>query len=131
MELVECSKEYWEFVRVLRMDERTMDGFVQRGEITPIAQEHYMQLFSKYYRIALIDNVPVGFVGSVDNDIRVCTHPDHQGKGIGKFMINECMKIWPNSYAKVKKDNVSSLKLFQSSGFNQFKEDDEFIYLKK
>ena len=52
-----------------------------------------------------LPDIPVGYVGVVDNDIRVCTHPDFQGKGLGKFMIDEAMKIWPNAEAKVKKNN--------------------------
>ena len=27
LELVNCGKQYWEFVRVLRMDKRVLDGF--------------------------------------------------------------------------------------------------------
>ena len=29
MELVECTTEYWEFVRVLRNDERVLSGFIK------------------------------------------------------------------------------------------------------
>ena len=29
----------------------------------------------------------------IKGDIRVCTHPDFQGKGIGSFMIKELTKI--------------------------------------
>ncbi len=45
---------------------------------------------------------PIGYIGVIDNDIRVATHPDHQGKGVGSFMVNEIMKIHPNAFAKVK-----------------------------
>ena len=58
-------------------------------------------------------------VGVINEDIRVCTHPDHQGKGIGKFMINESYKIWPTAFAKVKLDNKLSIKLFESCGFTK------------
>jgi hypothetical protein len=36
MVIVECTKEYWEFVRKLRMDGRVIDGFLQT---TPITEE--------------------------------------------------------------------------------------------
>ena len=39
--------------------------------------------------------------------------------GVGKFMINEIMKIFPKSYAKVKIENEASLKLFESCGFEK------------
>ncbi len=119
MELVNCTKEYWEFVRTLRMDERVLDGFIERVEITPEMQERYMQKYADSYRIALVDGTPAGFVGVIDDDIRVCTHPEFQGRGVGKFMINECMKLWPTSFAKVKLDNIASVKLFESCGFTK------------
>lgn len=64
--------------------------------------------------------------GVVEDDIRVCTHPDFQGKGVGKFMINKCMEIWPNASAKVKINNEVSLRLFESCGFIK-----KFYYLTK
>jgi len=119
MELVECSKEYWEFVRVLRNDERVLDGFIKSVHITEEMQESYMKNHSQFYRIALVDGEPAGYVGVIDDDIRVCTHPDFQGKGVGKFMINKCMEIWPTAFAKVKVDNEASLRLFRSCGFKK------------
>ena len=119
MELVECSPQYWEFVRVLRNDERVLDGFIKSVHITEEMQQSYMSNHSQFYRIALIDGKPAGYVGVIDDDIRVCTHPDFQGKGVGKFMINKCMEIWPTAFAKVKLDNEASMKLFEACGFTK------------
>jgi ribosomal protein S18 acetylase RimI-like enzyme len=119
MELVECSKEYWEFVRVLRNDERVLSGFIKSIHITEEMQNSYMSNHSQFYRIALVDGKPAGYVGVIEDDIRVCTHPDFQGKRVGKFMINECMKIWPTAFAKVKMDNDASIKLFEACGFTK------------
>ncbi len=117
MKLVDCSPQYWEFVRTLRNDKRVLEGFIKSIHITPEMQISYMSTHSQFYRIALIDDTPVGYVGVIEDDIRVCTHPDYQGKGVGKFMINECIKIWPTAFAKVKINNEASLKLFKSCGF--------------
>jgi ribosomal protein S18 acetylase RimI-like enzyme len=119
MELVECNKEYWEFVRILRNDERVLSGFIKSIHITEEMQNSYMKNHSQFYRIALVDGKPAGYVGVIDDDIRVCTHPDFQGKGVGKFMINECMTIWPTAFAKVKMDNDASIKLFEACGFTK------------
>lgn len=119
MELVECSPQYWEFVRVLRNDERVLDGFIKSVHITEEMQQSYMSNHSQFYRIALVDGKPAGYVGVIDDDIRVCTHPDFQGKGVGKFMINKCMEIWPTAFAKVKLDNEASMKLFEACGFTK------------
>jgi len=131
IELVKCLPQYWEFVRILRNDKRVLDGFIKSMYITEEMQSKYMETHSQFYRIALIDKIPVGYVGVINDDIRICNQPNQQGKGIGKVMINECIKEWPTSFAKVKLGNTSSDKLFISVGFKKFKKDKNFTYYKK
>lgn len=119
MELVNCIKEYWEFVRILRNDKRVLDGFINSTHITKEMQENYMQDYSQFYRIALWKGQPCGYVGVIEDDIRICTHPNFQGHGIGKFMLKEIIKIYPSAYGKVKIDNTASLNLFSSVGFKE------------
>ena len=119
MELVNCTPQYWEFVRTLRNDERVLDGFIKSVHITEQMQTKYMKKYSEYYRIAKVDGKPAGYVGVIEDDIRVCTHPDYQGKGVGKFMINQIMKEEPTAFAKVKMDNEASIKLFEACGFTK------------
>lgn len=117
--IVKCSKHYWEFVRSLRLDKRVIQGFIQTKNITQRQQNSYMKKYSKFYRIALLNNEPVGFIGVIKDDIRICTHPDFQKLGVGKFMIKECIKIWPKAYAKIKINNTASIRLFKSMGFSK------------
>jgi ribosomal protein S18 acetylase RimI-like enzyme len=119
MELKECTKEYWEFIRTLRNDERVLDGFINSTHITKKMQESYMQDHSQFYRVALYKEQPCGYVGVIEDDIRICTHPDFHGHGIGKFMLKEIIKIFPTAYGKVKIDNTASLNLFSSVGFKE------------
>jgi ribosomal protein S18 acetylase RimI-like enzyme len=119
MELVDCTKKYWEFVRNLRNDERVKDGFIKSTYITEDMQQAYMTVHYKYYQIALIDNAPVGYVGVINDEIRICVHPAFQKRGVGKFMISECMKTWPSAVAKIKITNEASIKLFHSCGFSE------------
>jgi GNAT superfamily N-acetyltransferase len=119
VELVECSKEYWEFVRILRNDERVQSGFIKSIHITEEMQRKYMDNHSQFYRIALVDGVPAGYIGVIENDIRICTHPNFQGKGIGKFMLKEIIKIFPLAYGKIKIGNEASKNLFSSVGFSK------------
>ncbi len=58
-------------------------------------------------------------LAAIDRDIRVATHPDFQGKGVGKFMINQLMEMNSNVFAKVKLENEASLKLFEACGFKK------------
>lgn len=118
-ELVSCSKEYWEFVRNLRNDERVLKGFIEVKKISKKDQEKYMKKNSKFFRIALLNAKPVGYIGVLDNDIRVCTHPDYQNIGVGKFMVQSIKEIWPEAQAKIKLENLTSLKLFESCGYKK------------
>ena len=130
MELVKCEEEYWEFVRKLRMDGRVIDGFLETTPITKEQQVGYMKNNYQHYRIALVNGQPAGYVGVLNDDIRVCTHPDFWGMGVGKFMIKSAMAIWPTAYAKVKIGNIASDKLFISCGFEVSGRDDNFTYYK-
>lgn len=112
MELVSVKEEYFEFVRQLRTHPENKKGFILQVDITPEQQQKYMSNHLKNYYICLSYGDPVGYVGVIDDDIRVCTHPDHKGKGVGKFMLKEIVKIFPNSTGKIKKDNIASQKLF-------------------
>jgi ribosomal protein S18 acetylase RimI-like enzyme len=119
MELVENKKEYWEFIRNLRNHKDVKTGFIQQENITPFQHRMHMMLNEEYYYICLIEGVPAGYVGVIDKDIRVATHPDFQGKGVGKFMINKLMEISPDAAAKVKTENEASIKLFEACGFKK------------
>tara|TARA_R110001583_G_scaffold151597_1_gene303494 strand:- start:279 stop:671 length:393 start_codon:yes stop_codon:yes gene_type:complete len=115
--LIPNEEKYWEFIRILRTTDGIAQGFIEQGNISPIKQKEYMIKYNHCFRICLDESNPVGYVGIIDDDIRVATHPDHQGKGIGSFMINEVMKDTPSAVAKVKIDNKASLKLFEKCGF--------------
>jgi len=119
IELVSNEEEYWEFVRRLRNHQQVKQGFIEQEEITPESHAKFMQKYGTMYYICLVNKVPAGFVGTIENDIRVATHPDFQQRGIGKFMINELMKLHPDSVAKVKIKNEASLRLFEACGFRK------------
>ncbi len=112
-----CTEEYWEFVRVLRTDPRVLHGFIQQADITPEQQRKYMQAHWQEYFIALVNGRSAGFVGSVDGDIRVCTHPDYQGQGVATFMVGELVRRFPRSFAKIKIGNEAGKRLFAACGF--------------
>jgi GNAT superfamily N-acetyltransferase len=117
LEFKKNNKKYWEFIRLLRSDKRVQSGFVEQVKITRKEQEVYMNKYNNNYYICLCDDIPSGYIGEVDGNIRLCTAPEYQGKGIGSFMIREITKIRPNIFAKIKLDNWSSLKAFEKAGY--------------
>ena len=120
LKLIPNESKYWEFIRLLRADKRVQEGFIQvTSQISKREQEIYMEKYNENYYICLSDNIPCGFIGEIDGDIRVCTSPDYQGKGVGSFMISEITKLRPNIYAKIKLDNISSIKAFEKAGYEK------------
>ena len=117
LKLKKNNKEYWEFIRLLRTDHRVQKGFIEQSKITKNDQKNYMNKYNNNYYVCLYDDIPCGYIGEIDGDIRLCTSPQYQGKGIGSFMINEITKIRPNIFAKVKIENVSSLRVFEKAGY--------------
>jgi len=119
LRLVNCSKEYWEFVRQLRNDERTQGGFIERVQVSSEQQEIYMCRHESNYFVCLSHDKPVGYVGVLEGDIRICTSPEFQHQGIASFMLAEIIKLFPNAYGKVKINNFASRNLFKKLGFEE------------
>ena len=76
-----------------------------------------MKKYSHCFFVCLIDDAPAGYIGVINDDIRIATHPEYQKRGVAKFMLEEIKNKFPNALAKVKVTNDASLKLFESSGF--------------
>ena len=119
IKLVVNDPQYWEFIRNLRNMEGVKEGFIHQEEISTLQHARYMLQYNNNYYVCLIGDEPAGYVGVIDDDIRVATHPDYQGQGVGSFMINELMQRHPTAYAKVKLDNEASIKLFEKCGFKK------------
>jgi len=120
LELVNNENKYYEFISELRTNPLIEEGFTEKvEEISAQQQKDYMKKYAKNYFVCLSAGEPVGYVGEIDGDIRVATHPNYQGLGVGYFMINELMKKSPSAYAKVKIENEASLKLFEKCGFEK------------
>ena len=117
LKLKKNSKQYWEFIRILRSDKRVQAGFIKESSITIKEQENYMNKYNDNYYVCLCDDIPCGFIGEIDGDIRLCTDPQYQGRGIGSFMIREITKLRTNIFAKIKLENKSSLRAFEKAGY--------------
>jgi RimJ/RimL family protein N-acetyltransferase len=115
---VKNEHKYYDFIRVLRNANHN-EGFVEGCNITEAQQEKYMEKYKENYFLCLHNGNPVGFVGQIEGDIRVAVCPHHFGQGIGQFLINELMKLYPNAYAKIKIDNPQSISAFKKCGFKQ------------
>jgi RimJ/RimL family protein N-acetyltransferase len=118
-QLVKNHPKYWEFIRRLRNMSGVRQGFIQQEEISEIEQASYMLENNDNYWVCLADGEVAGYVGIIDNDIRVATHPDFQGRGVATFMINQIIVLCPKAIAKVKIENEPSLKLFERCGFKK------------
>ena len=110
---------YWNFIRELRNHPQVKLGFTQQKHISEKEHYRFMERYGLHYFICLVDDIPAGYTGVVNNDIRVAIHPDYQGMGIGKYMIEELLKRYPQAIAKIKLDNIASINLFEKCGFKK------------
>ena len=126
LELVLCTEEYWEFVRLLRMNPINQEGFFTQANITSEQQKEFMSHNWSKYKICLVDNETAGYICLLHgHEITYCVHPDFHGKGIGTFMIKNFSKLFSNIDAFVKVDNIASQKVFEKLGW------EKQIYYKK
>lgn len=129
MKLEKVSHENdWEIIRAIRNHPENCQYF---GNQSVNFNEHRMHMIEKqdYYRMCVVEQegkyvdgvlkLCVGFVGVVDNDIRLAILPEFKNMGIGTFMVKEMLKLYPNLCAKVKIENENSLKLFEKLGFKK------------
>ncbi len=130
LKLVKNEEKYFEFIRNLRNNKENQKGFLEQVSITKEQQKKYMYKYGDDYYICLKENIPVGYIGVVDNDIRVCTDTKYKKTGSGTFMLNEVMKIYPNATAKILKNNLASLNLFKKCNFVIVNSDENLYYLK-
>ena len=128
MRLVKNKERYWEFIRKLRNDPDVKVGFIEKAEISAEQQIEYMSRYGRRYYICLIGDKPVGYIGDIFQDIRLAVSPDHQRKGVGRFMLKEFKEMRPGAYAKVFLDNEPSKKLFESAGYKCTHKNDKFYY---
>ncbi|MFH1457317.1 MAG: GNAT family N-acetyltransferase [Patescibacteria group bacterium] len=115
--VVENEKKYWEFIRKLRNDQHIKRGFIEQQNITKAQQEKYMEKNGKFFYICLVDGEPAGYIGIIDDDIRIATHPNFQGRGVALFMVDYVKNKFKNLQAKIKVENTASIKLFKKAGF--------------
>jgi len=120
MELIKCSNlpgAHWDAILEIRNENR--EGFGDSSMIRSGAHCKYMFNHFSNYLLCVENDEVLGFIGHVNNDIRLATQKTYQKKGIGKFMVEGFMKKYPEALAKVKLDNEASLKLFERCGFNK------------
>jgi len=117
MEIVECEVCHWDDVLEIRNENR--EGFGNSDVIPPEDHFEYMTRHSKNYLICVHLKKVIGFIGHLENDIRLGTRKEHQRRGVAKLMVESFMEKYPEAFAKIKLDNEASLKLFEKCGFKK------------
>ena len=113
MKLVQCNSSFWEFVRNLRNDPNNLHGFVNNKYITIEDQITYMTKYNYNYYICLDDHdVPLGFIGSIDDDIRICVENNKKNQGIGTFMLKEFLMIQQKNTSLIAKVKIKNRWIF-------------------
>ena len=118
--IVKNESLYWEFIRQLKNDDLARENSMNSHIITPQEHRAYMKEYEDRYYICLIDDTPVGYVGTNAQDyISIAVVSEARGKGVGKYMLQyfrEEMRA-RKLRAIVNITNQASLKLFEACGF--------------
>lgn len=118
--IVKNESHYWEFIRQLKNDDLARANSMNSHVITPEEHRAYMKEYEDHYYICLIDDIPVGYVGTnAQGYISIAVISEARGKGVGKYMLQyfgEEMRA-RKLRAIVNITNQASLKLFESCGF--------------
>lgn len=115
--LIKNSEAYWEFMRELRNDLHIQRNLLQQLYITPARQQEYMAVNNDNFYICLDGDKPLGYIGAIAGEIRIVVDTPAQGRGVGKFMLTEFTRLYPDCFARIKESNTASIKLFESCGY--------------
>ena len=124
LELIDSPELAWDYI--LRLRNENASNFIQQHEITK--EEHYdfMKKYGKDYFIFYRTcngcrcgscYCPCGFIGIVDNDIRLCTDSKYRREGVAVEMLEFVRDHFPKAVGKVKEDNIASNKSFEKAGY--------------
>lgn len=73
---------------------------------------------SRFYRVCVCDDRPVGYFKLIDFEISIAVVEDMRGCGVGSFMLDYVLKNFSGELnARIRVDNVASLGLFNKFGF--------------
>ena len=116
MYMVKCEEKYWSFVLKLRNEFR--ESFFSQSIITDEQHKKFMEKWSKNYFICISHDgeTPLGWVGVVDNDIRVAVKTEFQKQGVAKFMLEYIKVTFPEATAQIFSSNQASINAFNSVG---------------
>lgn len=126
LRMVENTPEYWQFIREVRFHPDNLYGYVYNNPISEDQQNRYMEKHHQEYLICCDGDVPVGFIGVVDDDLRLGVYPTHKRLGVGTFMVKQILEKMSDFKIRVKITNEISLSFFKSLGYTP-----EFYILEK
>lgn len=120
MRLENNNSMHWDFIRRMRIHPKNIVGFIKQSAISEDQQTRYMEKYGNCYKVCVWHCMEVGYISCINNDISLAVHPDHQGRGIGKFMLREFSKEHPFATARVKAENIASMKVFFACGYEAY-----------
>lgn len=112
IETVSDNNIYREFIRQLRNNPKLKKSFITQENITKEQQEKYMNRYGNDFYVCIDDDIIYGFIGVVDNDLKIAVIPECQRSGIGEFMILEVFPRYKNCKIKVRKNNKKGINFF-------------------
>jgi hypothetical protein len=116
-----ASPEVWEDIRQIRNAHRFR--FQQTDVIDAATHRSFMQKHWSTYRVAVaVDHNGdservIGFIGQVQGDVRIGSHPEYLRIGVGKYMLRCLLRDNPDVTLKARRENHACLALTRSFGY--------------
>jgi GNAT superfamily N-acetyltransferase len=115
MRMVNNDILFWPFILRLRNEMR--NSFLTTEKIPEQDHNKFMDEWGNDYYVCVNDALqPVGWIGVVNNDIRLAVDKQYQRMGIAKFMLKFVKDKYPQATAKILPENIASIKAFKSVG---------------
>ena len=122
LRLIPATQKDWLFILELRNKYRKL--FFTTKKITWKEHTKFMHANSDCYFICTYRSQSAGFIGVIDNDIRLCVSEHYQKHGIGTYMLKKIKKLFPGATGKIRTDNKASLRAFKKAGIYAERIDD-------
>ena len=123
--IINCKPEHFDFVRKLRNVNKIRRQMIHK-ELNYLNKD-YMKRYYKCFKICMFNDILIGYMRVIDDDVGIIVKPKYQKKGAGSFMLNNLFLFKKDILkAKIRINNLSSLKLFKKNNFIE-----EYIILKK
>ena len=122
MDFLKCKK----FLNATLEDLMAISGYIMScndvsWHVVSLIEEFFIPFSRVYVARCVDDTYPMGFAVVREYEcaelIMLCVDPKYRRLGIGEFLLNELLQLYPCVVLQVKRDNIPAFRLYTKMGF--------------